>query len=67
MADMTWTKKLTKKQLVHLMENGVTTMEGVERQAKNLSTQRFPCWDCVEVCRAVGVEFELTAFNNGQK
>ena len=60
---MRWQKKLTKTQHKHLRETDARTLgqtrENVLFQAGNM----FPCWDCVEIGRRLGIEVELTAFH----
>ncbi len=59
---MHWKDKLTKKELKHLKETDAHTLADVKAnvayQAKNI----FPCWDCVEIGRKLGIEVKLTAF-----
>jgi len=60
---MRWQKKLTKAQLQHLRECNARTLEDVRRNVEFQATNTFPCWDCVEIGRRLGIEVELTAFN----
>lgn len=60
---MRWQDKLTKKQKAHLKEVGITTLRGVKQSVEFQNGQRFPCWECVEVGRRLGLEAKLTAFH----
>ncbi len=61
---MRWQKKLTKKELLHLRETGATTLEQVRENVLFQAQNRFPCWECVEIGRKLGIEVELTAFHS---
>ncbi len=64
---MRWQQKLTKKELQHLRETGATTLEQVRANIRYQSTNRFPCWECVEIGRKLGISVELTAFHSQPK
>ena len=61
---MRWQKKLTKKELQHLHETGANTLEDVRANVLYQSKNQFPCWECVEIGRKLGISVELTAFNS---
>jgi len=58
-------KKLTKKNLVHMLENGITDLPTLRMQANFLAEQRFPCWECADILKRLEIPFELTAFHAG--
>lgn len=62
-----WRKKLTKKELRHIRQSGATSFEDVRRNVLYQAQMRFPCWQCVEIGRKLGIDVELTAFNNSEK
>ena len=61
---MGWKQKLTKKELHHLRETGAKTLADVRANVLCQSKNRFPCWECVEIGRKLGIEVELTAFHS---
>jgi len=61
---MRWQQKLTRKELQHLRETNCTTLEDVRRNVAYQSQNRFPCWECVEIGRKLGISVELTAFHS---
>ena len=64
---MKWQQKLTKKELRHLHETECKTLEDVKRNVAYQSQMRFPCWECVEIGRKLGMNVELTAFHSQPK
>ena len=64
---MRWQQKLTKKELRHLREANCTTLEDVKRNVAYQSQMLFPCWECVEIGRKLGISVELTAFHSQPK
>ncbi|MEA3467138.1 MAG: hypothetical protein U9R57_02815 [Thermodesulfobacteriota bacterium] len=64
---MKWQQKLTKKELRHLRETDCKTLEDVKRNVAYQSQMRFPCWECVEIGRKLGISVELTAFHTQHK
>jgi hypothetical protein len=44
---------LTRKQLAHMIENGVTTQEAVQRQALHMVVCDHPCYDCKIIIRKI--------------
>ena len=63
MDKMDWTKKLTKKQLVHLLEARDVTLASVRLDVAHQSRMKYPCWDCVSIGKRLGMDVELTAFH----
>ncbi|BCO09304.1 hypothetical protein GF1_16800 [Desulfolithobacter dissulfuricans] len=61
---MRWQQKLTKKELRHLHETGARTLADVRENVLYQSKMFFPCWECVEIGRKLGIEVELTAFHS---
>jgi len=60
---MTWIKKLTKKELVHVIEDCGGTLEGFKRnREKQLEMVQKnpdgmePCWDCKFIAKKLGLE-----------
>lgn len=63
-----WLKRLTKKQIIHLLKTGSTTLEKFQEtrkfqlewvQSKNYARDGFctePCWDCREIAQRLGLE-----------
>ena len=63
----TWQSKLTKKELAHLREHGITTLRDfVECRTKQLEMKTMgialhpginqePCWDCRMIAEKLGV------------
>ena len=64
---MRWQQKLTRKELQHLRETNCTTLEDVKRNVAYQSQNHFPCWECVEIGRKLGINVELTAFYSQPK
>ena len=64
---MQWQQKLTKKELQHLHETGAKTLADVRANVLYQSTNLFPCWECVEIGRKLGIKVELTAFHSQPK
>lgn len=60
---MQWRQKLTKKELQHLRDTGANTLEQVRENVLYQANNRFPCWECVEIGRKLGIHVELTAFH----
>ena len=63
MDEMDWTKKLTKKQLVHLLESRGIILASVRLDVAYQNRMRYPCWDCVSIGRRLGMDVKLTAFH----
>ena len=59
-----WKKALTAKQRAHLREMGITSLAKLKDEALHQDTLRFPCWECVAVCRDVGITVMLSAFHD---
>ncbi len=62
---MKWQQKLNKADHKHLREShdGRITLETIRNNVLAQADNIFPCWDCVEIGRKLGIEVELTAFN----
>lgn len=60
---MKWQNKLTKSELKHLKESGVTTLVAAKRNAKHQSMVRSqdpdprcePCWECRNINIKLGI------------
>jgi len=64
---MRWQQKLTRKELQHLRETRANTLEEVRENVLYQSQNCFPCWECVEIGRKLGISVELTAFHSQSK
>ena len=64
---MKWQEKLTKKELQHLRETEANTLAEVRANVLYQSKNLFPCWECVEIGRKLGISVELTAFHSQPK
>ena len=62
---MTWTKKLTKRELKHLAETSSTGKPSLRELRENLAEQRSQvanrspmsrCWTCEGIARKLGLE-----------
>lgn len=58
-----WKRKLTKKQRNHLKDCGITTLWRVKENMKHQDTLEFPCWECTEIARRLGINYSLTTFD----
>lgn len=60
---MNWKEKLTKSELKHLRESGVTTLSGAKRNAAHQAKLRKldsdpacePCWVCKRINNKLGL------------
>ena len=56
-------KKLTKKELGHLIESGITTVEQMQQQVKFMKATQakktaFPCYPCYN-CKKIAIKMGL--------
>ena len=59
---MKWQNKLTKKERAHLREVGAVTLQGVRRCVLAQSQHAFPCWECVQIGKKLGIKVDLVAW-----
>ena len=65
MARKTWKDKLTKTQMKHIKETTQrSTLSEVKQNIAFQAQNTFPCWECIDIARKLGIEIELSAFHN---
>lgn len=61
-----WKKKLNKKQRNHVRESidGPVTLEKIRNNVLAQRDNIFPCWDCVDIGRRLGIKVDLVKFHD---
>lgn len=60
---MRWQKKLSKRSRQHLKLTHARTLRDVRANVLFQANNIFPCWECVEIGKKLGIEVTLTAFH----